>query len=52
MVEEIDGVGDKVSDDTTTLALVNMSLRYAYFIDEAFFFFFKKQNYDLGTTLF
>lgn len=30
-----------------------MSLRCTYFIDEAFFFFcVKKQNYDVGTTLF
>jgi hypothetical protein len=48
--EEIDGIGDKGSGDTTMVdvqtlleAFVNMSLRYACSIDEAFSC--KKQNF-------
>ena len=44
IAKEVDGVGDKGSGDTTTgvvqtlEAFLNMSLRFACFIDEVFFF--------------
>jgi len=50
--EEVDGVGYEVSGDTTTFgvqtlleAFLNMSLKSASFIDEAFFSG-KKQNFS------
>jgi hypothetical protein len=54
-VEEVDGEGDKVSGDTTTVdlrtfleAVWNMSLQFACFVDEAFFSPpWQKQNFQL-----
>ena len=40
LVEEFDAVGDKWSGDTTCrMPFLNMSLRPAYFIDKAFFWY-------------
>jgi hypothetical protein len=41
-IEEVDGIGDKWSGDTTTV--FNMSLQSACFIDETFFS--QKQNFQ------
>jgi hypothetical protein len=56
IAEEVDGVRDKVSGNTTTVdvqtlleAFLNMSLRSAFFIDEAFFLV-KSKISRLGTT--
>jgi len=54
MAEEIDGMGDKGSGDTTTLAhiLLTCLCDMCILLMKFFFFCVTKQNYDLGTTLF
>jgi hypothetical protein len=58
IAQEVDRVGHRGSGDAITVgvqtfleAFLNMSLRYAHFTDEAFFFSGRSKTFALGTGL-